>query len=571
MAEEVSIDILIETAESATKIGEIKKSLRDLKSAALEAGQGSEDFNRLSTAAGNLQDRVNDVNDTIRVLAGNTTEKLTRSFSSLAQAGIGGFQAIAGAQAVFGSENEDLQKQMVKLQGLLNLSQGIAQFANIGQAAKDFKTVMVSLVPQLFTATAAQEGLNVAMSLNPAGILITAILALGAAYVLFSDDTEDAAEAQKKLNAEQEEYNKLLDSEVDKLRDKKSVIGNDIERELDLARARGATLTQIRDLEVKLTEARLNELSAIKGFRGKLNAEEIEEEKDLKNQLLIIDANYRAEINKREAEKLEKRKVRDLEEIESLKLQGEVELQTISDKQNLIAENNSSFEARQIEASKQFNVSRESLMNEFYASDIEDFETFLQTKADKEKQYGIQGAKQQVQYAQAGFNALVQLDNLLFTIEQNNLSKKQKESLKYQKLLFQRNKALQLVNTVINTASGVVEAAPDPARMALVGIAGQLAFATILAQRFNPDTGTASSSPASSPLPSITTAFNNGGGGSSPSSFSPSSSLVNPITPTFTGTAGAFGGNAVQAFVLESELTDAQLRAELIRRRARMR
>jgi TP901 family phage tail tape measure protein len=45
-----------------------------------------------------------------------------------------------------------------------------------------------------------------------------------------------------------------------------------------------------------------------------------------------------------------------------------------------------------------------------------------------------------------------------------------------------RNKILALIDVQVNTAAGVVEAAPDPALMAMVGIAGRIATAAILMQ-----------------------------------------------------------------------------------------
>jgi hypothetical protein len=219
MAEkDIRIQLLLNTNEAEKSIGGIKQGLRDLKSAALEAGEGSEEFARITRRAGELQDKLNDVNGSISALAGNTAENLTTSFTRVAQAGIGAFQAIKGAQAVFGVENKNLQEQLVKLQGLINLSSGIKEVANIGQAFKDFRTVIASVIPQLFTyttaaegATVAQTGLNTAMRLSPIGILVTAIIAAAGAYALFASDADDAADSQDEINKKLEEGKKKAD------------------------------------------------------------------------------------------------------------------------------------------------------------------------------------------------------------------------------------------------------------------------------------------------------------------------------------------------------------------------
>jgi len=154
---QIGIDIFIDSKNAANSLGELKRSIKDLKNEALNFEQGSAEFNKLTAAAGQLNDKIADINGTVKVLSGNTTENLTRSFSGVAQAGVGGFQAIIGAQALFGDKNEDLQKQLVKLQGVMNFAAGLREFANLGQAVKDFKTVVSSLIPTVVTKTAVTE------------------------------------------------------------------------------------------------------------------------------------------------------------------------------------------------------------------------------------------------------------------------------------------------------------------------------------------------------------------------------------------------------------------------------
>lgn len=148
----VDIDLFIDSKTAANSLGELKRSIKELKNEALQFEQGTAEFNKLTAAAGQLNDRVADINGTVKVLSGNVQEQLTSSFAGVARAGIGAFTALQGAQAIFGDENKDLQKTLVKLQGALALSQGIKEFANLGQAAKDFKTVIGSLT----TSTLAQ-------------------------------------------------------------------------------------------------------------------------------------------------------------------------------------------------------------------------------------------------------------------------------------------------------------------------------------------------------------------------------------------------------------------------------
>lgn len=253
----VVFDLAINTADAASSIKEVRESIKALKNIQLEFGESSDEYVKASVKIGQLKDTLNDANDTAKVLTGNVTENLTGAFSRVASAGVGAFQAVEGAQAVFGVENEDLQKQMVKLQGLLNLSAGIKEFANIGQAAKDFKVVLGTLIPSLFAqtaategATVAQTGLNAAMKANPIGAIITVLTLLVGAIALFTSTTDDATESQE-LNSEElekakkteqdykksiDDTNLSLDDRIRKLDDELAVLGkNGPERERILA------------------------------------------------------------------------------------------------------------------------------------------------------------------------------------------------------------------------------------------------------------------------------------------------------------------------------------------------
>jgi hypothetical protein len=78
---------------------------------------------------------------------------------SLAQGITGGFAAAQGAMALFGSENEDLQKQMVKLQGAIALLNGIEAVNNtlkkeggLLTAANTIKTNVLTFAQARYTA-----------------------------------------------------------------------------------------------------------------------------------------------------------------------------------------------------------------------------------------------------------------------------------------------------------------------------------------------------------------------------------------------------------------------------------
>lgn len=315
--DKITLDIAVNNTESIKSLKDIKDAVKLLKSEALNIGEGGPGFTQLTEKAGQLQDKLNDVNDTIRVLSGNSIENFNKSFTNLASTAVGAFGAIEGAQALFGEQSEELQKTLVKLQALMNLSNGIREFANIGQAAQDFKVVLSTLIPTLFTQTAATEGaavaqvqLNLAMLANPVGILVAATLALVAALVLFTDSAESAEEKERRLGEEFRKHNKQIDDQIDlyqRLQDIRNTTG---QFAIDLAKAQGKSESELYQLRKKLIEDNIANNLKQQAFKIDADAELIEAETKLRGELYILNAQYITDtekVNKKAQEDAQKR------------------------------------------------------------------------------------------------------------------------------------------------------------------------------------------------------------------------------------------------------------------------
>ena len=102
MATQIQIDLLINASESAKTIGEAKKALKDLKSAALEVGEGAPGFNKIVNAAGDLNNKIGDLNRTVNILS--TDFKGLTSITQIARGIASGFAVAQGAAALFGDK-----------------------------------------------------------------------------------------------------------------------------------------------------------------------------------------------------------------------------------------------------------------------------------------------------------------------------------------------------------------------------------------------------------------------------------------------------------------------------------
>ena len=118
---------------------------------------------------------------------------------------VAGFGLASGAIAIFGSQSEDLEKILVKVQGVMVFSQSI----------KDLKEFAPAVI-QVASATRAWfQSLSLVqksfLSLG-IGLVITAVYELSQAFSSVNEETKKAAESQQELN------NKLREFQLERIR-----------------------------------------------------------------------------------------------------------------------------------------------------------------------------------------------------------------------------------------------------------------------------------------------------------------------------------------------------------------
>ena len=242
--ENLNSQIVAAGGSSASLKAELRQTVLELQ----KLEPGSARFKELSVRAGELRDRIADTNAVVGTLAGNFAERLFRGINGTVQIGVAGFQAISSAIALTGVESEDLQKSLVQMNALLNLSQALETFAGIDQKIVEVKASFQSLigVQQTEVATVeaqavAQTAANVATETGVVATtsLTTATSALGLAmkalpiiglvaalgslaygvyqYATANSKAEKEEEKRKKrledLKEEQDNYNKTIAKE----------------------------------------------------------------------------------------------------------------------------------------------------------------------------------------------------------------------------------------------------------------------------------------------------------------------------------------------------------------------
>ena len=206
----------------------LKKELLQLKEAMArmkaEGKDTGKEFDSLRQRAGKLSDAIADANAEIKNAGSDTRglDNVVGSISALA----GGYAALQGAQALFGSESEDLQKTLVKVNGAMALAQGLQVVYNatlkegaLTKLADSISTGAQSAATTLYTfvvggATVATRVFRAALIATGIGAVVVLVLSLVSAMSDFGTGTEDATKAQEDLKNALDFTNTALDNQL---------------------------------------------------------------------------------------------------------------------------------------------------------------------------------------------------------------------------------------------------------------------------------------------------------------------------------------------------------------------
>ena len=191
MAKNVQLTVDIKGGDSVGKAAEktktLKQELRELKNELASGSLTGKAFDEATARAAKLSDTIIDVNNRVKALATDGADVVLRGFGDMATGIVGGFAAAQGAMALFGSENEDLQKTLVKLQGATALLNGLQQVNATLQgdsaamvALNTAKTKVLTFVQTRYaaavgTSTGALKLMRIAGAALGIGLIVTAI------------------------------------------------------------------------------------------------------------------------------------------------------------------------------------------------------------------------------------------------------------------------------------------------------------------------------------------------------------------------------------------------------------
>ena len=340
MAKNVQLTIDIKGNDSVGKAAEKTTSLRtELKKLKQELASGNltgEAFLKARERAGQLQDTIGDINQEVKNLSSDS-RKLD-AFLTLGQGIAGGFAAAQGAMALFGDENEDVQKALLKVQSavaVLNGLQAIHNTINKSSAliteAQSIKLKVLTFVQTRYTAavgasTGAMKVMRIVGASLGIGLIVAAIGLLIANFDKVKNVVMSVVDRFKNLGAGTKNLISVLfpivgiirlvhaglekmglfaetaEDRYEKLEKTTIKQNKALEREIALMEAQGKSAREIFEAKAKLIKSE-NDLLIAKSKVMKLTDEELEKNQDLVNQMAILNA----EETKRQQDELAKR------------------------------------------------------------------------------------------------------------------------------------------------------------------------------------------------------------------------------------------------------------------------
>lgn len=559
-------------------LGSLKAQLRE---ATAEVTKLSEQFGASSKEAVNaakraaeLKDQIGDAKSLIDAFNPDAKFKaLTASLGGVA----GGFSALQGATALFGKENEDLEKTLLKVQSAMALSQGLQA---VGESIDSFKQLGTVIKTQVVGAFSTLRG----------ALIATGIGALAIGIGLVAANFDKVKKAVLNLVPGLAQVGTFFSSIITKVTDfvgvtsqaeralasleKTTKRGNEgIEARIKVLTAQGGKEKEIYELSKQQGEAELNFLREKLKTKEGLTDEELKKFRSLKTEQAVLDAQEQKRINdglkdaakasddankeaaaKRKAE-ADKKLAEDKQFSQEL-LKNQQDRRKLLQQDNLVSQKQIAQDEK--DAKDKAKKEQEAVDNERIAGQMKVMSTTTnftlqaiqtqQNAANTEKQIEKQKTDDKLKELELQKQgAMAALDAVAGLIDQNSVA----------------GKAIAVAKAVMSTYEGATKAlGAYPPPFGAIAAAATVAAGLVNVKKI-----------ISTNIPSAKGTGNVGGGATAPSISSAA-----PITPPqpqaattnlSNQTINAIGNQAVRAYVVENDVTSNQQRIAAIQQRAR--
>lgn len=568
---EASVDA---TGKGAKSLASLKAEFKALQKQLEETKEGTKEYSQTLQKLGAVKDDIGDLRDTISAL---NPEGKIGAFSNVAQKLAGGFQAASGAAALFGKSGEDVQKVLLKVQAATAFADGLKSltgltdgFKILGQVIKANPILLIASV--LISIGVAAYALKdkiafLGKAFELAGQAISYVVQLGKDFL---DQTGLTSFAMDDLADKMDKYSKaaLEGANARQVAYK---------REIELLKAQGKETYELerQALKARLLAdgSRMDSLAKQRAIGKKFSEDEQNEYDELvqkvletNNQILVLDASHKLELQKRRDEEITKqiaeRKKREEREKEANEKEAARLKKLLDDRRELedkIAKEKE--EKDEEERKKQEKIDTD--MTNALKHRLEVEAQYEKIYADESRKLEEEKQKAKLQIQDQSLLAAKNLSDLYFTSQLKGVQKGSEEELKIRKKQFEVDKAFSIARATIDGIRAVqtsLASAPAPFGVALAAINATIAAANvakIAATQF--DAGGGSSAPSV------------GGGNSVGGSTAPvQTNAPNYQSVTNLSSTGQVQSNqmVVKAEVVETETTQKQKRVLRLKKQA---
>ncbi len=575
---EVGVRLTAKDDGASKTVGNIKQELR---AASKELIAMQDDFGAMSAEAiaaakkvAELKDRIQDAKEVSDLFDPGAK---FQAFGNVAKTVAGGFSALQGSMALFGTESKDVEKTLLKVQSAMALSEGLS---TIMDGAKDFERLGAIIKTKVVTAFSTLRGAIMATGIGALVVGLGLLIANFDAVKKYISNLIPVfgafADKVGSIITKFTDWIGVTNSQARALENlqKKTDLQNDaINRTIKVLEAQGGKEAQVYEARRQILQNDIANTKKHADAKGLLYGEDAKKYKDLLTELQVLDiqeqnrkkgiadAEAKAVADKNAAIALENKKAYDAKR-EAEQKQLEKDLEFRAKRAADIAETDAKIEE---EAKK---VRDEKLAEEIAFTDGR---AAALSKAPLALANATKLATEQISAnnQQAAINAQVSSDMQQRAYEQIGQASQQLSNLIGQQTV--AGKALALVTIGINTAlaiSGAIkQATQNPMNLSPFAL-----FADIFARTTAVIAGMVSAKKilSSSNVPSSAS-----GAGMSMGSVSMAAQNA-PITPQNTNTRldaqslNQIGNAATRAFVVESDVTGNQERVRRLNRAARL-
>jgi len=305
-------------ADTKSLRGQLREAMMELVKLQNTAGASASEIANAAKRAADLKDRIGDAKATIEAFDPDAKFK---AFGQSIQGVAGAFAATQGALALVGVESAEVEKQLLKVQGALALSEGLN---TVLSSIDGFKNLGLVIKTNVLSAFASMKAAAISAFTTMRGALIaTGVGAFAVALGLIVSNFDAIKEAVLKAIPGLANVGKIFTGLVEKVTDFVGITNEadralekftktsakrkeSLESELKILEASGAGEKALSEKRKEIVNTDLNILREKLKTTGKLSDEEAKKFRELKTELVVIDAKYNKSVVDENAKRHEK-------------------------------------------------------------------------------------------------------------------------------------------------------------------------------------------------------------------------------------------------------------------------